>query len=332
MSSVIERYVGTGEPVGSKILCEDLDFSFSSATIRGDMACLADLGYLFQPHISSGRIPSDQGYRLYINKLMPKNPLSLEEKIFINGILSSFATDPEKLLESAAKVLSEITNFTAVVTTPLGLYSKVRNIKFIGISRRSAMLMLVTTNGMVKNKIFRCDYDLNDEILRMLTGIFNEEFGGMCLKDISPEFVNILVGENKELVILLLPVIDVLMETAKEAREIEIKVFGQKNLLSIPGVTTETVINIFDFLENKDKVLDLLDLGNYGIKFIVGEENKYMELKNASVVSSHYNVGGRFGALGIIGPTRMSYGKIYSQVEYVASLVGALLGRILKGE
>ena len=111
---------------------------------------------------------------------------------------------------------------------------------------------------------------------------------------------------------------------------IEIKICGQKNLLSIPGITTETVINIFNFLEDKNKVFDLLNSENYGMNFIVGEENKYIQLHDASVVSTHYNIGGKFGAMGIIGPTRMDYGKIYSQIEYVSSLIGVLLGRILE--
>lgn len=330
MYSIVERYISSGDPVGSKVVCEDLEYSFSSATIRSDMANLDNAGYLLQPHISSGRIPSHRGYRLYINKLMTKKPLCLEEKVFMDGVLSFSLADPEKLLECAAKVLSDVTNFTAVITAPPGGESRVRDITFVGIGRRTAMLVLMTTDGMVKNKIFRCDYDLNTDVLHMFSGILNGKFRGERLIDITPEFIDILVGEDRELALLLLPVIDVLMETAKEACETKIKVYGQKNLLSIPGITTETVINIFNFLENKKKVLDLLDSDNYNMKFTVGEENKYMELQNSSVVSTHYNIGGKFGAIGIIGPTRMDYGKVYSQIEYVASLVGVLLGRILE--
>ncbi|MBR2579366.1 MAG: heat-inducible transcription repressor HrcA [Clostridia bacterium] len=326
----MDRYVSSGEPVGSKAVCEDLDFSFSSATIRSEMAGLASLGYLFQPHVSSGRIPSHQGYRLYINKLMEKKPLTLEEKSFLTGELNLSSAEPEKLLEAAAKALSEITSFTAIVTTPPSAQSCVRDITFVGIGRRTAMLVLMTSDGIVKNKIFRCEYDLTSEVLHMFSGILNGKFRGEKLKDITPEFINILVSKDRELAMLLLPVIDVLMEAARETCEVKIKVYGQKNLLSIPGITPGTVINIFDFLEDKNKVFDLLDTGSYGTKFTIGEENKYLQLQEASVVSTHYSIGGKFGAIGVIGPTRMDYGKIYSQIEYVASLVGVLLGRILE--
>ena len=318
--------------MGSKTVCEDLKFSFSSATIRNEMAYLADYGYLLQPHVSSGRVPSYQGYRLYINKLMPKKPLSLEEKIFIKGMLSSYCEDPEKLLEGSVKVLSDITNYTAVATTPPSSESRVRNITFVPIGRRSVMLVLMTSGGMLKNKIFRCEYDINADILYMISDILNSKFRGEKLKDISPEFINILVGKDRELALILLPVIDVLIEAAKEICEVKIKIYGQKNLLSIPGITTDTVVDIFNFLENKEKVSNLLDSDNYGMKFTVGKENKYVQLHNASVVSTQYNIGGKFGAIGIIGPTRMDYSKVYSQIEYVSSLVGALMERILKGD
>lgn len=330
LSAVVKRYVLTGDPVGSKSVCEDLELSFSSATVRSEMADLADFGYLFQPHISSGRVPSHQGYRLYINKLMTEKPLSQEEKNLINGMLGFSSVDPESLLSTAVKVLSDITDFTAVVTTPPSAESRVRDIQFVMVGRQSAMIVLIISNGMIKNKLFRCDYDLSPDMLRMFGKILNEKFRGEPLASITPEFVNFLVGNNEETALLWIPVLDVLMKAAKEACEVEVKIYGQKNLLSIPGVTPETVINIFDFLESREKVLDLLNLTDNGINFIVGEENTYKELKNASVVSTHYHIGGKSGAIGIVGPTRMDYATVAAQLQYVAAIMGVLLGRILE--
>ncbi|MGN1041709.1 MAG: heat-inducible transcriptional repressor HrcA, partial [Acutalibacteraceae bacterium] len=258
LSTIVEKYVDSGLPVGSKLVCEDLKFSVSSATVRSEMADLADSGYLLQPHVSAGRIPSHQGYRLYINKLMPKKLLPVDEKVFVNGTLRLASTDPEKLLESAAKVLSDITSLTAIVTAPPSGESCVKDIAFVEIGKQTAMLTLMTTDGMVKNKIFRCEFEINEDVLRMFSGILNGKFRGEKMKDVTPEFIDILVGKDRELAFLLLPVIDALMETAKEVCEIKVKIYGQKNLLSIPGITTETVINIFNFLENKENVFELL--------------------------------------------------------------------------
>lgn len=331
LAQIIENYILTGEPVGSKTICENSEIHFSSATIRSEMAQLVSSGYLIQPHISSGRIPSCRGYRLYINRLMNEKPLESYEKDLINGILSSAAVDPENLLESASKVLADMTGYTCIITTPLNQNSKIIDIKFVKISTRGGMLVLVTSSGMVKNKLFRCEYDLNEEILKMFERILKEEFVGKFLSDIRSETVNILVSVDRNISALMLPIIEVFLDTVKEAHEVKIKIFGQKNLLSIPEMTLDTVIDIFNFIDDKKKILNLFSECKRDVNFIVGGENKYYELKNSSICFSRYNVADKFGTIGIIGPIRMDYSFISAYLQYVASLIGVFLERILKG-
>ena len=331
LSEIIEKYILTGEPVGSKTICENSKLSFSSATIRSEMAQLVDFGYLTQPHISSGRVPSHRGYRLDINKLMTEMPLENDEKNLIDGVLSLASTDPESLLEAAANILAEITGFTSVMTTPFNQDSRILDIKFVRISRRGGMIVLVTSSGMVKNKLFRCDYDLNEEILRMFEKILKEEFVGKLLSEVNPETVNILVSSDRSVSSLFLPIINVLLEAVKEAYEVKIKIYGKKNLLLIPGIDLETVINIFNFLEEKEKILSLFSKEKCGVNFIVGEENSYRQLKSSSICFSRYNVADKFGILGLIGPTRMDYRKVNTRMDYISSLIGVFLERILKG-
>lgn len=330
LAAIVDRYISTGYPVGSKAVCEDLELSFSPATIRSEMADLSDFGYLFQPHVSAGRVPSYQGYRLYINKLMSEKPLQNEEKNFINGILALSATDPESLLETATKVLAEITDYAVVITTPPNAESTVRDIKFVKIGRQSGMIVLMTSSGMIKNKLFKCDYELNSDILNMLGSILNEKFRGEPLKCVTPEYMDFMVGYNSETSLLFIPVIDALMKAAEEACEVEVKVKGQKNLLANKNLSAETLIEIFSFLENKDRLISLMDIPEHGLNFVIGDENVYRELKQASVVATRYNVGGKSGTVGVIGPTRMDYSHVSSQIRYVAALVGVLLGKILE--
>lgn len=331
LAQIVESYISTGEPVGSKTICESSDLSFSSATIRNEMAELVSYGYLIQPHVSSGRVPSNRGYRLYINRLMPEKPLESDEKSIINGALSSASMDPEDLLEAAADILAEITGFTAVMTTPLNQNSKILSIKFVQISRRGGMLVLVTSSGMVKNKLFRLEYDLNEEILKMFEKVLEEEFKGKFLSEITPETVNILTPSGISTPMMLFPIMKVFLEAVKEAYEVKVKICGQKNLLSIPGINLETVIDIFNFLDEKEKVLKLFSKEKYGVNFIVGEENEYQQLKNSSICFSRYSVAERFGFLGIIGPTRMDYSNVNAKLRYISLLVGVFLERILKG-
>ena len=332
LSAIVEKYISTGDPVGSKTICEDFDLALSPATIRSEMANLVSAGYLIQPHISSGRVPSHRGYRVYINRLMPEFPLAIEEKNLVQGVLGTSAIDPESLLECATEVLADMTGFTAVMTTPLNQASRIREIKLVKISRRGAMLVLVTSNGMVKNKLFRCEFDLNEQILKMFEEILEEEFRGRLLGKLNPESVNIIVSSDEKLSSLLLPIVDTLLEAAKEASEVKIKVYGQKNLLLFPDITAEAVVDVFNFLEDSDKLLKLLKGNGCGVNFLVGEENAYKQLKNLSVASTRYNIAGKFGILGIIGPTRMNYSLISTYLKYIASLVEMFLERILKGE
>ncbi len=332
LSVIVEKYVEIGEPIGSKAVCEDLELAFSPATIRNEMANLAGLGYLEQPHISSGRIPSDQGYRLYINRLMGENPLSSEEKNLIKGILCSAISDPESLIAKAAKMLADFTNLTTIVTTPQNQDARIQNIQFVKIGRRSAMIVIVSTTGMVKNRLFRCEYDITDKILVLFSTVLNEKFKGQPLKLITPEFLDILVGVDNEFSMLMLPVLDALMDVVKDACEVGIKIEGHKNLLTIPGINPENILSIFTFLENKNNLLNLLMSDETGIKFLVGEENYYPELKDASVITAKYNVGGKLGVIGVIGPTRMDYSAVAAKLHYTAATVGVLLGRILDGD
>ena len=194
LAAIVETYVKTGEPVGSKALCEALDCSVSSATIRNEMADLSEMGLLEQPHTSAGRIPSHAGYRLYIDKLMEQKPLSEEEQRFIDGSLSASADNPEHLLEDASQVLAELTSYAAISTTPSDEEATVRHLQFVQTGRRTAMVVLLTSSGILKNKIFRCDYDLSPDILRVFHKLLNEKIAGIPVASITPAYIQTLAA------------------------------------------------------------------------------------------------------------------------------------------
>ena len=189
LQAVIEAYIQTGEPVGSKALCELLDVSVSSATIRNEMASLSELGLLEQPHTSAGRIPTQFGYRLYINELMKPKPLSDEEMRYIDGYLSEYADDPDLLLEKAAEMLAEMTKYAAISTTPTNRDATIQRIQLVQTGPHTAMLVLTTSTGTVKSKLFRTNYLLNSDILRMFSNVLNEKMGSVHLLNVTPDFI-----------------------------------------------------------------------------------------------------------------------------------------------
>ena len=205
LQAVIEAYIQTGEPVGSKALCELLDVSVSSATIRNEMASLSELGLLEQPHTSAGRIPTQFGYRLYINELMRPKPLSDEEMRYIDGYLSEYADDPDLLLEKAAEMLAEMTKYAAISTTPTNRDATIQRIQLVQTGPHTAMLVLTTSTGAVKSKLFRTNYLLNSDILRMFSNVLNEKMGSVHLLNVTPDFIKSTAFSIGELSLMMAP-------------------------------------------------------------------------------------------------------------------------------
>lgn len=333
LAAIVDAYVRTGEPVGSKALCEALDFSVSSATIRNEMAELVELGLLEQPHTSAGRVPSHLGYRLYINRLMNRQSISEEEQRFIDGNLSASADDPEHLLEEASQVLADMTKYAAVTTTPSDEEATVRHLQFVQTGRRSAMVVLMTSSGIIKNRLFRCDYDLTPEVLRVFHRMLNEKLTGLPVASITPAFIQTMAVSMGELTMLMPSVLMAVLEAARESLEADVCMDGQTNLLFLPEFEADSARRILEFLNRRDAIVRLLNSQESGIQVLVGRESEQPELIDSSIVVARYTLGGKdAGAIGIVGPTRMNYAKIMAKLEYLASSVGQLLNEILDTE
>ena len=330
LSAIVETFVKTGEPVGSKALCEALGFSVSSATIRNEMADLVEMGLLEQPHTSAGRVPSHLGYRLYINRLMNRKELSDEEQRYIDGTLLGSADDPEKLLEETSEMLAGMTNFAAVTTTPSDDNATVRHIQFVQTGKRTGMLVLMTSTGLVKNKMFRCDYDLTPDILRIFHGILNEKFRNLPLSAITPAFIQTMAASLGEMTMLMPSVLMATLEAASEASEQELCLQGQTNLLFLPEVDAPAAKRVMEFLNRRTDFVKLLNSQSENLSVLIGRESGRPELVNSSIVVAKYRIGGKeSGAIGIIGPMRMDYAKMIPSLEYLAKSVGTLLSDLL---
>lgn len=330
LSVIIEKYIESGVPIGSKTVCEALDISISSATVRNEMAELSGLGYLNQPHTSAGRTPSYLGYELYVNRLMKNDGVSEEEKNFINGVLCEAADDPEHLLRKAANLLAEITNLTSILTTPPNDEARVKNIRFIITGKRNAMLVLMTTTGMVQNRLFRCKYNLTDELVDAFENVVNEKFKGKLLRDLTSTSINTLAALESDMFLLMSPVLNALTEAAQEALEVKVKTDGEANLLTNPEFTPPDILNILEFLRNRDGILKVLFFRERGVNIFIGGSDLYPGLEATSIITSRYSVGERSGAIGVIGATRADYKRLISKIKYLSDEVGRWLERILE--
>ena len=337
LSAVINNYIQCAEPVSSKILCDLLDFSVSSATIRNELAELTELGFLEQPHTSAGRIPSYLGYRLYINKLMGKSHLSRKNKDYIDSVLKLSVHDPELLLKNAAHLLANITNFAVISTTLSTKKNYIKNVKLVQIGKFTAMIIVTTSSGVIKNRLFRCEFPLTADVLNKFNNVLNEKFTDVLLSEITPAFIQTVAVSLSEMAFLMSDVLNALFEVSKLASKPDFHFDGQTNLLLIPEFNQQSAIKLMNFFADSDDKDDISDLffsfGNAKTKVFIGKENPHEELAQSSIIVTKYVVDGEnYGSLGIVGPTRMNYANLIANLEYTASLLGDLLNGILNLE
>ena len=333
LSCVVELYILTGEPVGSKAISESLDFSVSSATVRNEMAELSELGLLEQPHKSAGRIPSELGYKVYINKLMDlsKTPISKDEKELINHALAMCCDDPEHLLEEASLILADITNCTSVLTSPKSESVRIRKLDFVKTGRRSAMTVLMTSTGMVKNKLFKSDFDITPEILKVFYTVLNQKFKGKRLIDINRAFIQTAAAEFGDMAMLMPAVLESIYDVASSASKTDIRLEGETNLLFCNEFDNEKTKKILRFLNKRDKIAKLFISNNdKPITVLIGDEISEPDITDLSVIVSRYSVDGQsLGSIGIIAPKRIDYAKSITSLSYITSTVEDMLSKML---
>ncbi|HPZ00209.1 MAG TPA: heat-inducible transcriptional repressor HrcA, partial [Clostridiales bacterium] len=332
LAAIVEQYVATGEPVGSKALLDKLDVSVSSATIRNDMAALTKLGYIYQPHTSAGRIPTQSGYRYYVDHLMQVRELGETERRRIEAGVDARSGDPEELLKTAEEALVSFTNFASISTTPSDENATIRNIEMVQVSSRIAMVVLLTSTGILKSKACRTDVEITPAFVDTFHQIVDRYFRGKPLTEISLPFIQTLVASLGAAALSLSAPLIVIADLVSEACQTQVRLGGQNKLLGYKdyeGNSTE----LMNFLHQEEPLNLLLEdskpSGPAGIEIRIGSENHFKELANSTTIISRYRIGGgATGAIGIIGPTRMDYPKIISGLKYLSDIVSSVLSEV----
>mgnify|MGYP004698844527 FL=1 len=334
LSAVVEAYIRTGEPVGSKMICELMGNAVSSATIRNEMADLAERGLLEQPHTSAGRVPTNRGYRLYIGSRMAREPLSQADRLNIDAMLLEAAgSDPEHLVEGAAQALASVTHCAAVVTMPVAESTAVRSVQVVPVGRRTVVVVLMTSAGILKNKVCRCGFDLTPDVLRVISRLTSEKIAGRALADISVAYIQTLAASIGEFVFLIAPVLLAILDAVQDAEKADACVAGQANLLTHPEYSDTEARRVLDFLSTPEPIAALMNRSPAGLRVCIGRETDQPALESSSILTAGYRIGGAdCGHLAVIGPTRMNYPKLISYLEYFSDEVGTLLTEMLRNE
>ena len=315
--AIIKTYLETGEPVGSRTISKIEGLSLSSATIRNEMADLVDMGYILQPHTSAGRIPSDKGYRFYVDQLMAEKEMQIEERERetdeMKGLLIEKADKMERLLKQVARSLSVNTNYAAMISAPR---YNVNRLKFIQLSRMEAnriVAVIVVEGNMIKNQIIETEEPIDDETLLKLNMLLNTTLNGMAIEDISLSIISRMKQQAGDQAGIIAEVIDAVAESIKaDDEDLEIYTSGANNIFKYPELADneekKQLTNlVYETLSHSDE---------RGIQVYIGEESPVENMKDCSVVTATYELDeGIHGTIGIIGPKRMDYDKVLSTIK-----------------
>ena len=329
LKAIIEEYVNTAEPVSSAAIVDKDDLKYSSATIRNDMAELEQYGYLDKPHTSAGRVPSDKGYRFYVNELLKEDNLSVEEIQYIKSRLEIKVNEIDELLKIATSTLSEVTHYTSIaVSSKLDLHT-ISDIKFVLLGDRLLMAVILTETGIIKETLIKFEEDINSEIIENLNHMFRNKLVGNPLSIIRTsmeEFLKNELAESKQIAEQIIRELSNIVIQNDDSIYLE----GASKAFNYPEFEkVETAKNFLSVIEAKDLVRELMDNGIVSdINVYIGDENADEALKDFSVITFKHTLDNKeVGTIGIIGPTRMNYSKVISVMKYISKEINEKMNK-----
>ena len=330
LKAIIDDYILTAMPVGSRTISRKSGVGFSPATIRNEMSDLEELGYLAQPHTSAGRIPSNKAYRLYVDSILSSGEIPEEEKLRIEEYMSRRTGQVEDIIRAAADVLADTTQYTSVIVAPRIQTLRIKRVQLVPVADGTALMIVVTSAGIIKDAIISVPPDITNEHLYRISEMLTEALSEHTLSEVRQIFAKMFrdLSSHRRLLGGVMQVMeDKLTEDAPE----DIIIGGSTKMLNYPEYSDiEKAKQFLAIFESKDRLAGMLKKsGGMEISIRIGQENEIKELSDCSLVTATYRVGNHGnGTLGIIGPTRMNYRRVVTMMEYM----GEMISRMLSGE
>ncbi|MCM1335242.1 MAG: heat-inducible transcriptional repressor HrcA [Bacteroides sp.] len=323
---VVDEYIRTGEPIGSKAIQSLLDFKVSSATIRNEMASLEQQGYLEHPHTSAGRIPTYRGLRLYIERLSGRTALPEEEREKLDRLFEGAENETDEvIIGNASRALAEITKCAIVSTSDSARFSVITKVEVIPTGRRMYVLLMVTSGGQIRNRVCRLSFDLTEEQMAFFQEFARENLTGISPERVSEDFLNNLSAALGSYLVSLSPLLKGVMDLSAEMIGDRVMLEGEENLIACPELKGTEVAAV---LKNRNEFTRVLDEAFGGIHVMFGAEDEPFVISNSSMITGSFSRSGeRAGSFGVIGPLRLDYKKIIPYIEYFTRKVSTLLSQ-----
>ncbi len=331
LQAVIRNYLETGEPVGSRTISKYTDLNLSSATIRNEMADLEEMGYIFQPHTSAGRIPSDKGYRFYVDAMMEEKEREFAEMREMKGVLVERQNKVETLLKQVARVLAQNTQYATMISAPRSKRSKLKFIQLSRVDARQLLAVIVLEGNVIKNNILPVEEELDDETLLKLNILLNTNLNGLAIDEINLAMIAVMKQQAGIHSHIVGEVIDAVAEAIRAEEDLEIYTSGTTNIFRYPELADQQKASeLLNTFEEKKLLGEFLqdthaEVEETGIQVYIGSETPVQSMRDCSVVTATYELGGGMkGTIGIVGPKRMDYDKVVTTLRTIQTQLDEL--------
>ena len=334
LQAVIDEYLGTAEPVGSRAISKKNILGLSSATIRNEMADLEEMGFLIQPHTSAGRVPSDAAYRYYVNSMMKRYKIGVDMISKLQSALEEKVSQLDAIIKKANLITSTLTDYTAFVTSPVLKNNFIKKCEMVSLSGGCSLFVIITQSGAVKNKILTLPLD--DNTAAVLGEIINDNLHGLCAEEITFDRIQAMQNEISQRLSLspkaLINILDFVYDAIEELDDTEIYIENTKSILKFNDI--EKARKMFALLEDKKKLRHMIENdGEAKVNIKIGSENEAEEMKDCSLVTVNYKLNNKVaGQLGVIGPKRMDYAKVVASLDCISEHIDKILRQLYIGE
>ena len=328
LEAIINDYIATAEPIGSRTIAKKYDLGISSATIRNEMSDLEEMGYIVQPHTSAGRVPSDKGYRLYVDRLMPKRELTQEQSAYLQGIIAGNIAQADILMRETAKAISLLTNYTTIASKATVELTQLKHVQLLPMSENSIAIVVITDSNSIKNHVVKLDTAPDYEELTKLSFELNALLSGKKVSDLAEIEIN---GDDKNSK-MLQKIISSISEIMLSEDDMRVYTSGVKNILEYPEFSDiEKAKGVFNTFEEQEMLITLLGSNADNVQVVIGSESTMEGMQGCSVIKANYTFGKKnLGSIGVIGPTRMDYAQVFSILNGIAKSVNSAIHSLTK--
>lgn len=332
LNAIVDDYIRSAEPVGSRSISKRGEVSYSPATIRNEMSDLEELGFLEQPHTSAGRIPSQKGYRYYVDHLVQHGTLTPEELHLMKSFFAEKINATEQVIGHAATILSNMTNYTSIVLGPEVFNTSLRHFQLLPLSESTAVAIIVTNTGHVENKTVTLPNGISSSDLEHMINLLNHRLVGVPLYKLKSKLYSEIGEEMRKYVTQFEELLGIVESVLQSDDEHRVFLSGATNMLTQPEFKdVDKVKTLLDLLDETPTVIKMISSAPTGIQVRIGQENNHQAINNCSLITATYSVEGQaMGTIGILGPTRMEYGKVIGLLHHLSKNMEAFLERWYK--